>query len=143
MNKSEDAGKYQLGNNGPVQGQVSGDHNTVNLHFYGTPNLTTPLPISDPLCNPAALKQPENRLTKETIKLPERVIPPESLDPSEQSNSPGIQEVNLANDRYKGVGFQEYMPPNWKQRLVIILAFTALVILVLLSIGWVYSILRQ
>ena len=36
MSESEDAGKYQVDNNGPVQGQIIGDHATVNQHFLTT-----------------------------------------------------------------------------------------------------------
>lgn len=34
MSESEDTGKYQVNNDGPVQGQVIGDHNTVHHHFH-------------------------------------------------------------------------------------------------------------
>src|SRR6266550_8001458 len=42
----EDAGKYQVDNDGTTQGQVIGDHATVHQHFYGTqdkaPSSTKP-----------------------------------------------------------------------------------------------------
>ena len=34
MSESEDAGKYQVDNDGSVQGQVIGDHNKVEMHFH-------------------------------------------------------------------------------------------------------------
>ena len=34
MNEPQDAGKYQIDNDGTVQGQVIGDNATINQHFY-------------------------------------------------------------------------------------------------------------
>src|SRR5690242_9480428 len=34
MQDSQDAGKYQVDNDGPVQGQIIGDHNKVEMHFH-------------------------------------------------------------------------------------------------------------
>ena len=34
MTEPQDAGKYQVNNDGPVQGQVIGDHNITHQHFY-------------------------------------------------------------------------------------------------------------
>jgi nuclear transport factor 2 (NTF2) superfamily protein len=36
MGEPQDAGKYQVDNDGTVQGQIIGDHATVHQHFYGT-----------------------------------------------------------------------------------------------------------
>jgi len=41
MNESEDARKYQVDNDGTMQGQVVGDHNKVELHFHGPQDKAT------------------------------------------------------------------------------------------------------
>jgi tetratricopeptide (TPR) repeat protein len=43
MTEPQDTGKYQIDNDGPVQGQVIGDHATVHQHFYGSQD-TAPSP---------------------------------------------------------------------------------------------------
>ena len=42
MQDSQDAGKYQIDNDGPVQGQVIGDHNKVDMHFHSAETSITP-----------------------------------------------------------------------------------------------------
>ena len=34
MTEPQDAGKYRVDNDGPVQGQIIGDHNKVEMHFH-------------------------------------------------------------------------------------------------------------
>src|SRR5215469_12187517 len=38
MKEPQDAGKYQVNNDGPVQGQVIGNNPTVHQHFYAAQN---------------------------------------------------------------------------------------------------------
>jgi hypothetical protein len=41
MSEPQDAGKYQVNNDGPVQGQVIGDHNITHQHFYAPQEKAT------------------------------------------------------------------------------------------------------
>ena len=120
MSKPEDAGKYQMGNYGPVQGQVIGDHTTVNItHFHGTPNPTIPLPNPGQPYNPAASKQPENP-PKGLAKKP---VEPNKDTPGRVSPDDGF----AMSSSYS----------KWKQRLEIFIAITVLVILLVLIIQFI------
>lgn len=44
MKEQEDTGKYQVNNDGPVQGQIIGDHNKVELHFHSPQDKATSPP---------------------------------------------------------------------------------------------------
>jgi hypothetical protein len=42
MKEPQDAGKYQVDNDGTVQGQIIGDNPIVHQHYYATQDTTTP-----------------------------------------------------------------------------------------------------